>query len=298
MTKKKIIPILLCALLSVLVVTTCGCTTTQNSQSTKLTVFAAASLTDAFNQTGTAFEANNSGVTVAFNYAGSQVLATQIKQGASADVFASADQKNMKSVQDAGLMNNSSITMFLENKLAIIVPTANPANITSLADLARSGVKLDIENSSVPAGNYSLQMLAKASNNSTYGSGFESSVLANVVSQETNVNDVVAKVALGQADAGLVYKSDVPAAYQSKVQVITIPDSVNVLAKYYIGVVKASPNAQQAQNFINFVTSPGGQAILSNYSFIIPQTSQNTTTAATTSAATTSASQTATTAAT
>jgi molybdate transport system substrate-binding protein len=118
------------------------------------------------------------------------------------------------------------------------------------------------------------------------------------VSQETNVNDVVAKVALGQADAGLVYKSDVPAAYQSKVQVITIPDSVNVLAKYYIGVVKASPNAQQAQNFINFVTSPGGQAILSNYSFIIPPTSQNTTTAATTSAATTSASQTATTAAT
>jgi molybdate transport system substrate-binding protein len=285
MTKKKIIPILLCALLSVLVVTTCGCTTT-STQSTKLTVYAAASLTDAFNQTGQAFGANNSGVTVAFNYAGSQVLATQIKQGATADVFASADQKNMKTVQDAGLMNNSSVVVFAENKLAIIVPTANPANVTSLTDLAKPGVKLDIENSSVPAGNYSLQMLAKASNNSTYGSGFERSVLANVVSQETNVNDVVTKVALGQADAGLVYKSDVPAAYQSKVQVITIPDSVNVLAHYYIGVVSASSNAQQAQNFINFVTSPGGQAILSSYGFIIPSTAQNATTAATTSAMT------------
>ena len=281
MDKKKFMPILLCALLSVLVVTTSGCTTTQNTQSTKLTVFAAASLTDAFNETAQAFEANNSGVTVALNYAGSQVLATQIKQGATADVFASADQKNMKSVQDAGLMNNSSVAIFAENKLAIIVPTGNPANITSLIDLAKLGVKLDICNSSVPCGNYTLQMLAKASNNSTYGSGFTNSVLANVVSQETNVNDVVAKVALGQADAGMVYKSDLPAAYQSKVQVITIPDSVNVLAQYPIGILSGSQNAQLAQSFINFVTSPAGQAILLKYGFILPPTAQNATTAAT-----------------
>jgi molybdate transport system substrate-binding protein len=286
MIKKKLTTILLCALLSVLVVTTCGCTTTQNTQSTKLTVFAAASLTDAFNETAKAFEANNSGVTVALNYAGSQVLTTQIKQGATVDVFASADQKNMKSVQDAGLINNSTITIFAENKLAIIVPTGNPANISSLTDLAKSGVKLDICNSSVPCGNYTLQMLAKASNNTTYGSGFKNSVLANVVSQETNVNDVVAKVALGQADAGMVYKSDVPAAYQNKVQVITIPDSTNVLAQYPIGVLSSSLNAQQAQSFINFVTSPAGQAILLKYGFIIPQTAQNATAAAATSAVT------------
>jgi len=273
---------LLCALLSVLVVTTCGCTTT-STQSTKLTVYAAASLTDAFNQTGQAFGANNSGVTVAFNYAGSQVLATQIKQGATADVFASADQKNMKTVQDAGLMNNSSVVVFAENKLAIIVPTANPANVTSLADLAKPGVKLDIENSSVPAGNYSLQMLAKASNNSTYGSGFKSSVMANVVSTETDVNAIVAKVALGQADVGIITKADVPAAYQSKVHAITIPDSVNVLAKYPIGVVSTSSNAQLAQSFINYVASPAGQAILLKYNFIIPPTAQNATTAAATS---------------
>ena len=266
-----------------LVVTTCGCTTT-NTQSTKLTVFAPMVLTGAFNQTAQAFEANNTGVNVTFNYAGSQILATQLQQGASADVFASADLTHMNSVKNAGLMNNSSITIFAENYLAIIVPTSNPANITSLSDLAKSGVKLDIGNSSTPCGMYTLQMLAKASNNSTYGSGFKNSVLANVVSTETDVNAIVAKVALGQADVGIVTKADVPAAYQSKVQTITIPHSVNVLAQYPIGVVSSSPNAQLAQSFINYVTSPDGQAILQSYGFIIPPTSQNTTTAATTSA--------------
>lgn len=183
-------------------------------------------------------------------------------------------------------MNNSSIAIFAENKLAIIVPTGNPATISSLTDLAKSGVKLDICNSSVPCGNYTLQMLAKTSNNTTYGSGFKNSVLANVVSQETNVNDVVAKVALGQADAGVVYRSDVPAAYQNKVQVITIPDSTNVVAQYPIGGLSSSQNAQRAQSFINFVTSPAGQAILLKYGFIIPQTAQNATAAAATSAET------------
>ena len=176
-------------------------------------------------------------------------------------------------------MNNSSITIFAENYLAIIVPTSNPANITSLSDLANSGVKLDIGNNATPCGMYTLQMLAKASNNSTYGPGFKNSVLANVVSTETDVNAIVAKVALGQADVGVVTKADVPAAYQSKVQVIPIPHSVNVLAQYPIGVVSSSPNAQLAQSFINYVMSPDGQAILQSYGFI-PATSQNMTTAA------------------
>ena len=284
MIKKKIIPVVLCALVSVLVISMSGCTTTTTS--TTLKVDAADSLTDCFNQTGAAFTANNTGVNVTFNFAGSDVLATQLIQGGTADVFASANLAQMQNVQNAGLMNNSSVTTFAYNKLAIIVPTANPANITSLADLAKPGIKLDIANSSVPVGNYTLQMLSKASNNSTYGSGFNTSVLANVVSQETNVNDVVAKVALGQADAGIVYKSDVPAAYQSKVNTIAIPGSVNVLAKYPIGVVSTSSNAQLAQNWINYVTSPAGQAILLKYGFIIPPTSQNTTAAAATSAVT------------
>jgi molybdate transport system substrate-binding protein len=272
-------------MLCMLAITTSGCTTTE-TQSNKLTIFAAASLTGAFNETAQAFQANNSGVTIVLNYAGSNALATQIKQGANADIFASADQKNLKTVQDAGLMNNSSVKVFAQNKLALIVPTANPANITSLNDLAKSGVKLVVANSSVPIGNYSLQMLSKASNNSSYGAGFNTSVLANVVSEETNVNDVVVKVALGQGDAGIVYVSDVPAAYKDKVTVIKIPDSVNVIAQYPIGVLKGSQNAQMAQSWINYVTSPAGQAILQKYGFIIPNASQNTTTtAATTTAA-------------
>jgi molybdate transport system substrate-binding protein len=289
MKKDKILLGLLCATLCLAVITS-GCTTTE-TQSTKLTIFAAASLTGAFNETAQAFKANNSGVDIVFNYAGSNALATQLKQGASADVFASADQKNIKTVQDAGLMNNSSVKVFALNKLAIIVPTANPANITSLNDLDNSGVKLVVANSSVPVGNYSLQMLSKASNNSSYGSGFNTSVLGNVVSEETNVNDVVVKVALGQGDAGIVYVSDVPAAYKDKVTVIKIPDSVNVIAQYPIGVLSGSQNAQMAQSWINYVTSPAGQAILLKYGFTIPATSQNiTTTAATTAAVNTTTS--------
>lgn len=276
---------MLCALVSVLVVTMSGCTTTTTTQSTKLTVYAAGDLTDAFNQTAAAFEANNPGVNVTFNYAGSQVLATQIQQGASAGVFASADLMHMNMLQDEGLMNNSTVTIFAENYLAIIVPTSNPANITSLADLAKPGIKLDITNSSAPCGNYTLQMLAQASNNTTYGSGFEKSVLANVVSEETMANDVVAKVALGEVDAGIIYKSDVPTAYMGKVQTISVPHSVNVLAQYPIGVVSSSPNAQLAQRFINYVTSPAGQAILLKYGLIIPPTSQTTATGSATSEA-------------
>jgi molybdate transport system substrate-binding protein len=289
MIKKKIIPVMLCALISVLVVTMSGCTTT-TTQSTTLKIDAADSLTDAFNQTGAAFTANNTGVNCTFNYAGSDVLATQLIQGGTADVFASANLAQMQNVQNAGLMNNSSVTTFAYNKLAIIVPTANPQNITSLADLAKPGIKIDIANSSVPVGNYTLQMLALASNNTTYGSSFAKDFMANVVSTETQVNDVVVKVALGEADAGIVYKSQVPPAYQSKVQTIAIPDNVNVLATYYIGVLSASPNAQAAQNFINDVTSPGGQAILSSYGFMISPTSQNTTTAAVSSSAAASSS--------
>jgi molybdate transport system substrate-binding protein len=269
MKKNKFLVTLLCVTLCALAVFNSGCTTTQ-TQGNKLTVFAAASLTGAFNETAQAFQDNNSGVTVVFNYAGSNALATQIKQGANADVFASADLKNMQTVQDASLMNNSSVKIFAQNKLAIIVPTANPANVTSLNDLANSGVKLVIANSSVPVGNYTLQMLSKASNNSSYGAGFNTSVLANVVSEETNVNDVVVKVALGQGDAGIVYVSDVPTAYKEKVTMITIPDSVNVIAQYPIGVVAGSQNAQMAQSWINYVTSPAGQAILQKYGFIIP----------------------------
>jgi molybdate transport system substrate-binding protein len=268
----------------------CGCTSpTQTTQSGKVTVFAAASLTDAFNEIGRSYQANHSGTNISFNFGGSQVLRTQIEQGASADVFASANLKQMNALKDQGFTNNSSITVFAKNKLAIIVPAANPANITNLSDLARSGIKLVVGTKDVPCGDYTIQMLNNTANVTAYGPDFKNRTLANVVSQEPNVNGIVTKVALGEADAGIVYVSDVPLQYKDEVQTIAIPDSVNVVAQYPIGVLTGSKNAQEAQSFIDLVKSPAGQTILQKYGFIVvyPLTQQTATTQVAVSAQTT-----------
>jgi len=280
MDEKKIVPVVLCVFLTALVIASCGCTT--STQSTKLTVFAGAGLSGAFNETAAAFSANHTGVNVTFNYAGSDTLATQLTRGAYADIFASADMNHMNVVKNAGLMNNSSIIVFAESNLAIVVPTANRANITNLSDLAKPGTKLVIGEDALPVGEYAQQMLNRTADNSAYGPSFRTAVLANVVSKETMVNNIVAKVALGEADAGIVHNSEVPAAYQRMVKIIPIPGTVNVLARFPIGVLSGSHNSQLAQSFINYVTSPAGQAILQKYGFVIPPSS-NATAAAKTS---------------
>jgi molybdate transport system substrate-binding protein len=270
MNGNKLAPILLCAVICAVVIVGSGCTSpTPNTQSSKLTVFAAASLTDAFNEIGRSYQANHTDANITFNFDGSQILRTQIEQGANADIFASANMKQMNALKDQGLMENSSITVFTKNKLAIIIPAANPANITNLSDLARPGLKLVIGTKDVPCGDYTIQMLNKTANLTVFGANFKNRTLANVVSQEPNVNGIVTKVALGEADAGIVYISDVPMQYKDKVQTISIPDSVNVLAQYPIGIVSSSNNAQQAQSFIDLVTSSTGQAILQKYGFIV-----------------------------
>lgn len=263
-------------LLSVLVA---GCTTTSPTvsptaaptaipQKTTLTVFAAASLSDAFNETAAAFEANHTGVDVVLQFAGTQQLRTQVEQGAYADVFASASIPHLTALQDEGYVDNATAKNFTKNKLAIIVPKNNPANIASLSDLSKPGVKLVICAASVPCGSYTLQLLNKTANNSSYGADFKTKVMANVVSQETDVNSAVSKVALGEADAAFVYKSDVPKAMQDKVTTILIPDSINVLATYPIAVLKQSKDPQDAQAFEDFVLSSDGKAILTKYGFI------------------------------
>lgn len=270
MNGNKLAPILLCAVICAVVIVGSGCTSpTPNTQSSKLTVFAAASLTDAFNEIGRSYQANHTDANITFNFDGSQILRTQIEQGANADIFASANMKQMNALKDQGLMENSSITVFTKNKLAIIIPAANPANITNLSDLARPGLKLVIGTKDVPCGDYTIQMLNKTANLTVFGANFKNRTLPNVVSQEPNVNGIVTKVALGEADAGIVYISDVPMQYKDKVQTISIPDSVNVLAQYPIGIVSSSNNAQQAQSFIDLVTSSTGQAILQKYGFIV-----------------------------
>ena len=160
-----------------------------------LNVFGAASLTAAFGEIKTKYEAANPNVTVTYNFAGSNTLATQITNGAPADVFASADTKNMEKV--SSLVNTPQT--FARNKVVVIVPANNPGNIKTLHDLANKGVKIAVAGSSVPVGNYTLEVLSKMGQSSQYGPAYESAVKANFVTQETSVSGVVQKVAIGRS---------------------------------------------------------------------------------------------------
>ncbi|MGA7670062.1 MAG: molybdate ABC transporter substrate-binding protein [Nitrolancea sp.] len=234
-----------------------------------VTVFAAASLTEAFNEMKSNIESANSGTKIIMNFAGSSALRTQITQGAQADVFASADQKNMDPVVQAGDIDGATST-FAENRLVVLLPANNPGNIKTLKDLANSGLKIVLAQEQVPVGNYARQVLDKLSADPAYGSDFKDKVLANLASNELNVKDVVAKVQLGEADAGIVYKTDAPSADQSKVTTIDIPDQYNIVAQYPVGVVKGGSNADGARAFIQYLLSPAGQAVLNKYGFISP----------------------------
>jgi molybdate transport system substrate-binding protein len=156
----------------------------------------------------------------------------------------------------------------VSNKVAVIVPKDNKANITTLKDLASPGVRIAYGASSIPINNYATQALNKMSNDSTYGADYKKNVLANVVSNETTVNFIVSKVALGEVDAGFVYVSDVPSEYKDKVTVITIPDRFQPTILWPIGVLKTSKSPAVAQDFINYVRSPEGNATMLSYGFV------------------------------
>ncbi len=235
------------------------------SAPTTLSVLAAASLTDAFKTIGARFEQANPGVKVTFSFGGSQALRTQIEQGAKADIFASADTKNMDPLKTANLLGNTP-QIFTRNVLTIIIPSSNPARLKELKDLTKTGLKLIFADASVPAGNYTLQVLDKLSADSTYGADFKTKVLANVVSKETDVRAVVSKISLGEGDAGVVYTTDAQAA-SDKLGTIAIPDKYNVIASYPIATLKASANAALAQKFVDFVMSDQGQVALKQYGF-------------------------------
>ena len=257
----------LCILLAACGNSTASTTTTPTPTPVTLNVFAASSLTESFNEIAKAFQQQHPNVTIKPNYNGSQILEQQIANGGPADVFASADLANMQKASDAGLVDSSQV--FVKNRLVVIIPTSNPGNITSLRDLAKKGVKIDLEATAVPAGKYSRQALANLSKSPDYGSGYANAVLANVVSEEQNVKAVVQKVQLGEADAGFVYRTDVTTAVASKVTVLDIPDPYNVIAQYPIAIVKSSAHASDAQSFVDFVLSPSGQVLLKKYNFII-----------------------------
>ena len=232
----------------------------------ELTVFTAASLTGAFGDIGEMYE-NETGIHVAFNFDGSQALRTQLENGAYADLFASANMKQMNAVRESGLVNNSSVAIFTRNKLSLIVPKDNPANIRNLTDLARPGVKIVMGTKDVPVGDYALQIIAKLGNDSAYGPDYETEVMANVISQETSVSYVVTKVALGEADAGFAYVSDVTQDMISKIDKIVIPDEYNIIAEYPLGMLMESKYPAESQRFMDLVMSDEGRAVLEKYGF-------------------------------
>lgn len=233
---------------------------------TALTILSAASLNEAFTDLGRQFEAANPGVTLTFNFAGSQALAQQLVQGAPADVFASANEQQMATAVQAGRVAEDAPQVFATNALVLITPSGNPAGLKALTDLARPGLKLVFADPSVPAGQYSLDFLDKAEQNPAFGVGFRAAVLQNVVSYEESVRAVLTKVSLGEADAGIVYRSDVSAA--RGVTPIEIPAALNVSARYPIAPTSDSANPALAQAFIDFVLSPTGQETLSRYGFL------------------------------
>ncbi len=225
-------------------------------------VFAASSLGDAFRALAKGLEAD--GLHVELNLAGTQVLRTQIEQGAAADVYAFADLTDGQALQARGLVQPQQV--FARNVLCVVTPADRP-RVRTLADLATTGVKVVLAAPTVPAGRYAAQALARMEAAGGLGPGFRARVLANVVSQEPNVRLVLAKVALGEADAGLVYATD--ARGNARVASLPIPEYLDVVADYGIGLVRADASAE-ARRFVQAVLGPAGRRILGAYGFGLP----------------------------
>jgi molybdate transport system substrate-binding protein len=233
---------------------------TRAEESRELTVFAAASLRESFEDLAKVFEARTPGVKVRLNLAGSQELRTQLEHGARADVFASADQKHMVALLKAELVGTPRV--FVRNTPVIIVPKGNPAKVTSFESLP-SAKKIVIGVPEVPIGTYTLEILDRA------GKDFKDKVMAHVVSRELNVRQVMAKVSLGEADAGVVYKTDAMAG-KDKLEIIEIPAKVNVVAEYPVTVVAKAPQAAMAKAFVDLLLSADGQKRLAAAGFVAP----------------------------
>jgi molybdate transport system substrate-binding protein len=230
-----------------------GCTT----ESETITIFAASSLTDAFSDLATAFETENPDVDVLLNFASSSQLAAQLREGIAGDVFASANPVQMAAVIEAGRIAAGSERVFTTNRLTVIVPFDNPANIATFADLARPNIALILAVAGVPVRAYTDELVARMPD-----ANFAPSFYDNLVSEEDNVRVVVAKIALGEADVAVVYASDVTADIANRVQQIPIPTDQNIIATYPIAPLIDADNLELAQQFIDFVLSPTGQAIL------------------------------------
>jgi len=241
----------------------------ESSQESELIVFAAASLADVFTELARQFEADHPGVEVIINFAGSQQLAHQLSQGAPADVFASANDRQMQAAIGLGRVNEEEVRIFAGNRLVVVYPPGNPADIRTLADLSNPGLKLLLAAPEVPAGAYALALLDNLESDPAFDPGFRNDVLENVVSYEENVRAVLSKVMLGEADAGIVYVSDVSEISEDEVSIIEVPDHLNLLATYPIARINNGPQPKLGEAFIDFLFSSRGQKLMSDYGFSI-----------------------------
>jgi molybdate transport system substrate-binding protein len=231
---------------------------------TELLVFEAASLKDVFATLAARFEKEHPGAHVVTNPAGSQELRAQIEQGAPADVFASADERHMQPLAAGGLVTEPAV--FACNEPVIVVRSALAGVIKTFADLPRAE-RIVVGAPEVPIGEYTAQIWRKAGQK--YGADFQARLEGRVVSREANVRQVLAKIVLGEADAGVVYRTDARApTAQGKVAVVEIPRELNVTAAYPIAVLAAAPHPDLARAFVRLVRSPAGAAVLREAGFV------------------------------
>ena len=236
----------------------------------RVTVFAAASLAEVFAEIAEEFETDNPEVTVKLNFAGSQVLRSQLELGAAADVFAPADVVQMGMAMEGGLVDGEPV-IFATAPLAVIAAGKGSGRVNNLADLARPGARLVLAHPGVPVGGYSRQLLDSLSGAGGLGSDFSARVYQNVVSEEPNVRNVEQKVALGEADAGIVYRPlALAAAASGNVRIIPVPEAHNVLASFPIAELRESNRQEAAAGFVEFVLSEPGQEILRSHGFDSP----------------------------
>jgi molybdate transport system substrate-binding protein len=237
------------------------------SGNASLTILGAASLKGVLDQARTAWEAANPGSKLTISTDSSSALEAQIEQGAPADVFLSADTTNPAKLVARGLAAGNPIR-FAGNELIVIVPTSNPARITTPADLAKPGLKIIAAGDGVPITAYAMKLVANLARQPGYPSDFLAAYTSNIASKEDNVKAVVAKVVLGEGDAAIVYVTDAKAP--TKVTTLPVPAEANVPATYAGVVVKDSANPDAARAFLDWLVGPQGQAILAGFGFLPP----------------------------
>lgn len=252
------------AVAGLVALTACGSSDGEHT----VTVFAAASLTEVFNEMGREFERRNEGVEVRLSYQASSTLRIQLEQGAEADVFASADEFNMDLAADAGVISGNPV-VFARNRLAVIVPR-DASEVSALADLATPGLRVVAGDDATPFGRYTTMAFGRLADDPEFGPAFRDAAVGNIVSKEANVRRAVAKVEIGEADAAFAYITDTGGAGRGDLVPIPIPERYSGPIRYPIALVQGAASPGLAEDFIAFILSEEGRAILQRHNFLPP----------------------------